>query len=86
MLARLLIRWLTKIHPEKRRMAAALLLEFTLYAWPVCHLILELVNEGGFFNHVVMAISWWAVSVTACDVVQTTDVKVDTADSDPTDT
>jgi hypothetical protein len=76
-------RWLVNrfsaMDPEKRRVWAARLLIFTLVGWPATHVALQLLGQGSLFNHILNAISWWAVSLTAIDIIQTTDVKVDTS-------
>lgn len=78
--SRRLIDYLSDVDPERRRLWAARLLIFSVVGWVASHVVLEVVDEGGFFNHVLMAISWWAVGATCADVVQTADVRAEVDD------
>lgn len=78
--ARLIIRLLERVSPEARRLVAANLLILSLLGWVISHYLLIKLHQSTFFNHVVMGISWWAITLTCADILSTTDVKVDVVD------
>ena len=78
MMAALLVRKLSKTDPEKRRLYAARILLGSLVGWIATHLVFFLLGVSGVFEHVLNLISWWAITLTAWDILATTDVKVDT--------
>jgi hypothetical protein len=77
--ARLVIRLLERVSPETRRLVAANLLLISLIGWLVSHYLLVKFDQSNFFNHMVMAISWWAITLTCGDILSTNDVKADVA-------
>ena len=81
MLSRLLVATLSKTHPQRRRLYAARILMGSLFGWLASHGVFLLVGITGLFEHVLNLISWWAITLTAWDILATTDVKVDTAEN-----
>lgn len=78
MVSQLLVRHLCRLSPEQRRLWAARILVFSVVGWLASHVLLVVCHQGGFFNHTLMFISWWAIIVSCIDVIATSDVKVDT--------
>lgn len=74
MLSRALVRALDHVPPEKRRTWASRVLLLSLAGWALSHVGL-LFLPPWFFEHMVMAISWVAITLTAVDVLSTTDVR-----------
>lgn len=74
MLTRLLLRALDHVEPERRRSWAVRLAVWTIIGWAASHVGL-LFAPPWFFEHVLLAISWGAILITALDVVSTTDVR-----------
>jgi hypothetical protein len=79
MMSRWLVKRLSNTAPESRRVYAARILIGSLVGWIVTHLGFLLLGITGIFEHVLNLISWWAITLTAWDILATTDVKVDTA-------
>ncbi len=69
-----LLRWLDQVDTQQRRKWAARLLLWSLAGWAISHLLLILLPIW-FFQHVLLAISWLAISITAIDVIVTSDVR-----------
>lgn len=65
--------------PEQRRLHAARVLVGSLLGWVVSHVLFLVLGITGIFEHTLNLISWWAITLTAWDVLATTDVKMDTA-------
>jgi hypothetical protein len=61
---------------KRRVLIAKVMLWGSLIAWPLTHVWVFLVNGFDPFEHLVLALSWWAITSTAWDVVQTADVHV----------
>lgn len=79
MVSRWLISQLSNIDPEARRLWAARIFVACIVGHIVSHVVLVM-QSAGFFEHVLMFISWGAVELTCVDIVQTSDVKVDVAE------
>jgi hypothetical protein len=69
-----LVRALDHVPPNRRRTWASRLFVGSLIGWALCHIGLLLLPPW-FFEHVLLAISWAAISLTAIDVLSTTDVR-----------
>jgi hypothetical protein len=74
MLSRAVVRALDNVEPEKRRRWAARIFTGSLAGWAASHIGLLLLPPW-FFEHVLLGISWAAISLTAVDVLSTTDVR-----------
>jgi hypothetical protein len=74
-----LVRALSKTNPERRRLYAARILVASLVGWIASHVLFLLLSITGAFEHVINLISWWAITLTAWDILATSDVKVDVA-------
>lgn len=74
MISAAIVRRLEGVDPEKRRVWASRVLVLSLIGWWGSHLGLILLPSW-FFAHVLLAISWLAISITAVDVLSTTDVR-----------
>jgi hypothetical protein len=74
---RVILAWFDRLPPELRRKAALVLLELTIpgYWLSVWAIWLQL---GGWtwFEQILNAISWGAITITCADVLCTTDVRV----------
>ncbi|HEX5721529.1 MAG TPA: hypothetical protein VFZ06_02150 [Acidimicrobiia bacterium] len=73
-----LVKKLAETDPEKRRLYAARILIGSIVGWIATHLMFLLMGITGAFEHVLNLISWWAITLTAWDILATSDVKVDT--------
>ena len=78
MLAARLVKTLAQTKPEKRRIYASRILLASLAGWIVTHILFLIMGITGAFEHVLNLISWWAITLTAWDILATSDVKVDT--------
>lgn len=78
MWAAFLIRKLSATDPEKRRLFAARILLFSIVGWLGTHVLFFFMGITGAFEHVLNLVSWWAITLTAWDILATSDVKVDT--------
>lgn len=74
MISRLIVRALDDVDPERRRLWASRVLILSLVGWWGSHLGLVLLPPW-FFQHVLLGISWLAISITALDVLSTVDVR-----------
>jgi hypothetical protein len=72
-----LIAAICRIDPDNRRLYAARLLIGSIVGWLASHVLLVLLGESSFFNHTVMLISWWAITLTCVDVIVTSDVRAE---------
>ncbi|HEX5672252.1 MAG TPA: hypothetical protein VFY46_05965 [Acidimicrobiia bacterium] len=81
MLAARLVKTLAKTDPEKRRLYASRILIASIAGWIITHIMFLMMGITGVFEHVLNLISWWAITLTAWDILATTDVKVDTDQS-----
>jgi hypothetical protein len=72
--ANAVVRALDHVPPERRRAWASRLFLGSLVGWGLCHIGLVLLPPW-FFEHVLLAISWAAISLTALDVLSTADVR-----------
>jgi hypothetical protein len=79
MISRWVVKRLHVIEPERRRLHAARVLVVSILGWVVSHILFLVLGITGLFEHTLNLISWWAITLTAWDVLATTDVKVDTA-------
>jgi hypothetical protein len=70
-----LIALLDRVDTEQRRIWAARILIVSVVGWAVSHILLVATGRTSFFEHCLMAISWAAISVSAIDVVITSDVR-----------
>lgn len=75
MLAGALVKALDHVAPERRRTWAARLFVATIVGWWASAVLLVVLGQSTFFNQMLMAISWLAISITAIDVLSTTDVR-----------
>lgn len=73
-----LVKRLAATDPEKRRLFASRILLFSLVAWIATHILFLIMGITGVFEHVLNLVSWWAITLTAWDILATSDVKVDT--------
>ena len=73
-MTRALLRWLDQVDTDRRRHWAARLLIWTLIGWALSHIGMALLPEW-FWKHVLLAISWAAIAITAIDVIVTSDVR-----------
>ncbi|MCA1735709.1 MAG: hypothetical protein LC739_06255 [Actinobacteria bacterium] len=78
MFAALLVKKLADTAPEKRRLYAARILIWSIVGWIATHVLFFVLGISGAFEHVLNLVSWWAITLTAWDILATTDVKVDT--------
>jgi hypothetical protein len=74
LIARRILGLLDQVDTEQRRIWAARILLWSLAGWIVSHILL-LILPLWFFQHVLLAISWLAISITAVDVIVTSDVR-----------
>lgn len=72
--ARLLLRSLDKVEPERRRLWAMKLLSTMLVVWPLSHVGL-VVLPPQFFEHIMVAMSAGALIIGSIDTVSTNDVR-----------
>lgn len=82
MIAHSLVKALAKTDPERRRLLAARILIGSLVGWIATHVMFLFMGITGAFEHVLNFISWWAITLTAWDILATSDVKVDTSESE----
>lgn len=68
-------RWLLSISPERRVQCATWLFVVSIVGWIVCHIAMVLTNSGDWVFHVLLGLSWLAVTFTALDIIFTTDVR-----------
>lgn len=62
--------------PNVRRLAALWLLAFTIVAWPISALTIFRSEPQG-----ILGLSWLAISITALDIVLTSDVRAEQDDN-----
>jgi len=74
-----LVKTLANTNPERRRLYAARILVGSLVGWIASHVLFFVLGITGAFEHVINLISWWAITLTAWDILATSDVKVDVA-------
>ncbi len=74
MIADALVRALDHVEPERRRRWASRIFVWSLIGWGLTHVGL-IVLPPWFFEHVMVAVSWVAIAITAIDVLSTTDVR-----------
>lgn len=79
MISRLLLRALDNVDPDRRRCWSIRIVIWTCLLWAVSHIGLIYLPPW-FFEHVLLAISYGAIVISAIDVVSTTDVR---ANEDP---
>ena len=65
------------ISPAARVRFAWGLLIFSLVGWPATHILMVVTDppENSWVFHVLLAISWLAITLTAWDIVNTADVR-----------
>lgn len=65
------------ISPQQRVRYAKFLLAFVLGGWAATHILMVLTRppEASWVFHVLLAISWLALALTATDIILTTDVR-----------
>jgi hypothetical protein len=49
----------------------------SLVGWPLSHIWVLMVNGFNPFEQLVLALSWWAITTTAWDVLSTSDVSAE---------
>jgi len=69
-MAALVLRWLDRLDPETRRRGAVWMLIGSLIGWPLTALTVAR-GEPQF----ILGLSWFAITLTALDVLSTTDVR-----------
>ena len=74
-----LVKAMARTNPERRRLYAARILVGSLVGWIASHFLFFSLGITGAFEHVINLISWWAITLTAWDILATSDVKVDVA-------
>jgi len=70
--------------PRLRVRAALGLLVFTLAGWPATHVLIFLTQppEASWVFHLLLALSWMALTLTCLDIVATADVRRTQEDDD----
>lgn len=71
------------LSPERRRRFALILLVLTLIGWPSTHVALLITHPAGSSDwvfHLLLALSWLALTITALDLLATTDVRAEQDD------
>jgi len=76
-----LVDQLCSIPPRRRRILAARLMWVTTGLWLASHVAIELF-PGQVFEHIMLAVSLWALILAFAILIATEDVKVDTESSD----
>jgi hypothetical protein len=73
--------------PHLRHILAWILLIGSLVGWPATHILMVVTSppESSWVFHVLLAISWLAITMTALDLLATTDVRKQHEDDDDTD-
>jgi len=67
---------LKHVSPEGRVTLAKWTFDLSVIAWPLSHLALwVLAGETSPIEHFILALSWWAITTTAWDVVSTADTR-----------
>jgi hypothetical protein len=63
--------------PHLRHVVAWVLLAGSLVGWPATHILMVVTDppEQSWVFHVLLAISWLAITLTALDLLATTDVR-----------
>jgi hypothetical protein len=63
--------------PEFRHKFAIGLFFASLVLWPLTHVLMVITDpaENSWVFHVLLAISWFAITLTAMDIMATTDVR-----------
>lgn len=63
--------------PATRAKLAKCLLVLSLIGWPATHILMIVTDppENSWVFHVLLAISWLAITLTALDIVFTSDVR-----------
>ena len=71
------------ISPAARVRFAKCLLAFVLCGWAATHVLMVLLKppEASWVFHVLLAISWMALALTALDILLTTDVRREQGDT-----
>ena len=75
MLACALVRALDNVSPERRRLWAARILIWTIVGWIGSSIVLVVLGQSTFFTQLLNAISWLAITISAVDVLATSDVR-----------
>jgi hypothetical protein len=72
------------LSPQRRHQLAWVLLVISLVGWPGTHILMVVTQppENSWVFHVLLAISWLAITMTALDLLATTDVRKQHDDSD----
>lgn len=71
-----MVEWLQ--NPHRRMHFAWALLIGSLLGWPATHVLILVTQPAGATSwvfHVLLAISWWSITLTALDILSTTDVR-----------
>ena len=76
MIARLLLR---RVKPAARRKLASVILDLSVVGWAATHALMIATDppENSWVFHVLLAISWFAITATALDVLLTSDVRTE---------
>jgi len=76
-ISRRIVKALDHVDPETRRLYAARILVGTIVGWLISAAILVALGQSTFFTQLLNAISWLAITLTAADVLCTTDVRAE---------
>jgi uncharacterized membrane protein len=70
--------------PRLRRALALVLLVGSLIGWPATHVLIVVTHppEASWVFHLLLALSWLALTLTALDILATTDVRVQHEEED----
>lgn len=70
--------------PSKRRTFAVWLLVGSIIGWAATHVLMVVTDppENTWVFHVLLAISWFAITMTALDLFQTSDVRSEQEEGD----
>jgi hypothetical protein len=70
--------------PKGRRALAVVLLVLSLIGWGATHVLMLITDppENTWVFHILLAISWFAITMTAFDLFQTSDVRSEQEDDD----
>lgn len=63
--------------PRTRLVIAAVMFDISLFAWPSTHVLMVVTDpaENSWVFHVLIAISWLAITWTSYDILQTSDIR-----------
>lgn len=70
------IEWIKD--PQRRITAAFALLLFSIVGWPVTHVLMFITHPPGAASwvfHLLLALSWASITLTAINILATTDIR-----------